>query len=71
MRAIESFISKAYSSFKDYVPLKYGNENFGFSSNLDLHIKPFTQENNFYKCFITKELIELVSSIGVHRELGK
>lgn len=67
-----SYITKVYSPFlEDYVPLKYGSESFGFSSDKDLQIKPFLQENYFYNCFVNPELLEFVPPVKGHRELGK
>lgn len=68
-----SYNLKVYSKLlEEYIPLKYNKEIIGFSSDQDLQIKPFSQENEFYNCFITSDLIELVPFVGGgHRELGK
>ncbi len=63
---------KRYSELLDgYTFHKYNQNEIGFSSDNDLQIKPFDQKTNFYTCFITPNLIELVPNVGGHRELGK
>lgn len=57
---------------ESYTPIQYNKEVLGFSSDVDLQIKPFTQKSNFCNCFITPGLMELVPfDRGGHRELGK
>lgn len=54
------------------MPIQYNKEVLGFSSDVDLQIKSFSQRDNFYNCFITSDLTELVPLAGGgHRELGK
>lgn len=69
---LDSYCLSVYSKTLDmYVPSKYNKNIIGFSSDKDLQIKPFLQENNFYNCFINPELMEFVPNVGGHRELGK
>lgn len=68
-----TYTIKYYSKLLDsYMPIQYNKEVLGFSSDVDLQIKPFMQKSNFYNCFITPNLMELVPfDRGGHRELGK
>lgn len=68
-----TYTLKYYSKLLDsYTAIQYNREVLGFSSDIDLQIKPFSQRDNFYNCFITSDLTELVPlAEGGHRELGK
>lgn len=68
-----TYTIKYYSKLLDsYMPMKFNREVLGFSSDFDLQIKPFSQRDNFYNCFITSDLTELAPIAGGgHRELGK
>lgn len=68
----QRYFLKGYSEILGiYSPYKFNSEIIGFSSDYQLKVKPFIQENNFYNCFITPDLYELVPCVKGHRELAQ
>ncbi len=72
MQGTRKYNRKIYNSIlEEYIPFESGKAKISFSSDKDLQLKKFEQKANYYKCFITEDLTEIVPKIGKHRELAK